>query len=997
VVPENRPNPYYQDNYAQVPSNVLINLDPDPKRNPPFPGGAGLTPGVNAADPAGQYLVRAVAHLDDGDTVTSRPEELTVLSSNKFPSQLGMAGFTADELTNTAASGDGSVYYGEGGTDTLWVKDESIDDVVSLDGEPLLKVQSTPGAPPNQAIYHGSAFDYLRFKDGREIYFQGIEQLRFKNNASKRLQVTPVDPKFNSQWNLIVTDVPDAWRFTTGSKKVLLVSLDSSLPAAVNGKSDLDSRVNTELIRDEDNNPVCEPVAPDPNGIIAPNNHGNSSISILVAHANDPMNNAGIAGINWTSTLLVANIYFSPPGGLQHETVEEAIIEAMDYASQNNIDHVVFQDSIATKGTLSNAEQTYLKSLLMDFQDNALFAVSAGSDTFDISNPNPSKTTVGGWPLAQLSNYKSNNVIAVGALKHTPDPDFSETLGSLGPLENAKTVFKAYYSNYSTSSAQVYLMAPTDSPSILIDGTYSIFTGTSAAAPNMAGIASLVWGADPKLTASEVRNILQATAMPPSILTQGQLGATDPFDTSKNYLGYGLVDAGAAVRRAFALQKKYDLANLYLNNGKINPDPSKPAVDVPLVPPSGPSPALAPAPVKPGAGSSPAGSVPASLTLGAANPAAASAMAHPYPADPAGARPAGTAVPLAAGQQAGSSQDQAGSQGTHAASSILGATASGVVTVDRTPDDRGRLNSVTSVNVASISSNSTLSVTSPDQPPTAGNAVSAASTAGLSVLSISQDLVLAAPRSAAEPAGLTNGATPAATATVLYLGPGLDSFTPAPASSPSATTATAAPAPDGAGASVGSTEVQLPAQSVDWSRPAPLFSRLEPRISSADAAWPSHPAWDAPERSQATSPGERSLPSDPIVLKAPRSSPRPAAQPRSGGGDRLEAFLTALFDQGFLDRSQGRGRLGPAVDDAVAQEVLAARTTVSAGDEDRSIATESVGNARSSESDVIPSAKPSILRLADGIKSLVLVGPWLARIWPLKSRPGKKTDEETSG
>jgi hypothetical protein len=249
------------------------------------------------------------------------------------------------------------------------------------------------------------------------------------------------------------------------------------------------------------------------------------------------------------------------------------------------------------------------------------------------------------------------------------------------------------------------------------------------------------------------------------------------------------------------------------------------------------------------------------------------------------------------------------------------------------------------------------------------------------VLSITQDLVLVAPRSSAEPAGSTNGRTPpAATTTVLYLGPGLDPFTPAPASLTNAMTAVATPAPNAATASIDSTQIQSPAQSLDWSRSAPRFPRSVPRSSASDLDWQGDPAWYAPERSQAPSPDERSIAADPIVLKAPRLPLGLVVKNHPSQGDIRDMFLTALFDEDFLDRSHRCGWLGPAVDDAIARDVLATRTTLPALPQDRSIPAESDGNGRPTNSSSDPSAKPAILRLADVFKSLVLVAPWLTHI-----------------
>ena len=61
----------------------------------------------------------------------------------------------------------------------------------------------------------------------------------------------------------------------------------------------------------------------------------------------------------------------------------------------------------------------------------------------------------------------------------------------------------------------------------------------SVAAPNLAGIASLVWSVDPALTAPQVRHILAATTV-----QSGSLGGSGGYDPN---FGYGLVDADAAV------------------------------------------------------------------------------------------------------------------------------------------------------------------------------------------------------------------------------------------------------------------------------------------------------------------------------------------------------------------------------------------------------------------------------------------------------------------
>jgi subtilisin family serine protease len=69
-------------------------------------------------------------------------------------------------------------------------------------------------------------------------------------------------------------------------------------------------------------------------------------------------------------------------------------------------------------------------------------------------------------------------------------------------------------------------------------GIYGYASGTSFAAPQVAGAAALVWAADPSLTAQQVAQILKETA-------SGHGGWTPE-------LGYGVVDVAAAVAQASA-------------------------------------------------------------------------------------------------------------------------------------------------------------------------------------------------------------------------------------------------------------------------------------------------------------------------------------------------------------------------------------------------------------------------------------------------------------
>ena len=158
-----------------------------------------------------------------------------------------------------------------------------------------------------------------------------------------------------------------------------------------------------------------------------------------------------------------------------------------------------------------------------------------------VSDRSNSAVTIGtSGGVARLQG-RYENLASVGALTSYGTSKW------VNGLSNAVGVDRAGYSNY---GKDLTLMAATNVPSINKYGDRVFFGGTSAANPNLAAIASLVWSVNPNLTAIEVRQILTDTAM-----DLGVVGRDDPY-------GYGLVDADAAVRRACAMMQDRALAVL---------------------------------------------------------------------------------------------------------------------------------------------------------------------------------------------------------------------------------------------------------------------------------------------------------------------------------------------------------------------------------------------------------------------------------------------------
>lgn len=473
----------------------------------------------------GDYLVRAIASTTNGQKFFSSFQPLQILTPN-----VDKGTFAADTLNYSATPGEGAVFLGRGGTDTLSLSGIAKSDVTSINGMALSAFDPLSGSTANQAIFKGTAFDYLTLADGGEIYFQGIENIEFTDGSTLPLQIRPNDEYFDYQWNLHISDVEGAWRFTRGANNVLLASLDTGILTPVGasgGIVDIAPRLITDPTDDDNYNGTTT------------YSHGHSSISIMSSTAN---NNLGIAGINWNSKVYVNDLY----NGV---SLQQAIGDTIDYARANNM-RVVFQGGIQGDYWLyySGGTREQLEQLIQNNSDIALFAVSAGNGGLggNYSDPNY-LTSVNG--LAKLETTHSN-VMSVGALEAKADVNglLQWQVEWVDGLLNATSANIASYSN---RGSNLTLMAATDSPAIDKYGNMNYFGGTSAANPNLAGIASLVWSVNPNLNAGQVRQILTETAM--------DLGAAGRDNT----FGYGLVNADAAVRRGWALQHNSDLANLY--------------------------------------------------------------------------------------------------------------------------------------------------------------------------------------------------------------------------------------------------------------------------------------------------------------------------------------------------------------------------------------------------------------------------------------------------
>lgn len=176
--------------------------------------------------------------------------------------------------------------------------------------------------------------------------------------------------------------------------------------------------------------------------------------------------------------------------------------------------------------------------------DGIIWAVDNGADIINLSLGGPQ----GSFTIDSALQYAQNAGVLIVAAAGNCGDGANLSIGCSFedqpwyPAWRAETIAVAavdsnnVQSYFSTSGSYVELSAPGESIYSTVSGNgYTTFSGTSQAAPHVAGLAALVWANEPTLTLQQVRDRLTSTAV--------DLG---PAGRDNQY-GYGLIDAAAAL------------------------------------------------------------------------------------------------------------------------------------------------------------------------------------------------------------------------------------------------------------------------------------------------------------------------------------------------------------------------------------------------------------------------------------------------------------------
>jgi subtilisin family serine protease len=240
--------------------------------------------------------------------------------------------------------------------------------------------------------------------------------------------------------------------------------------------------------------------------------HGTLVASIAAGAADAA---AGVEGVGGAARLLIVKA--TSANGLISPVAESAAIR---YA----VDHGARIINLSFAGASTSAVE---RRAIRYAVDHGVLLVAAAGNAYGSGNPVQ-------YPAALIQPIGSNGRRGVGLVVGASDRN-----GVRAPFSSGGSWISLAAPGVQIAGAIPAGASPVEfprSPLASAGSTYGYGSGTSFAAPQVAGAAALVWGVNPKLTAARVASILEATA-------SGR-GTWTPD------LGYGVIDVGAAVALA---------------------------------------------------------------------------------------------------------------------------------------------------------------------------------------------------------------------------------------------------------------------------------------------------------------------------------------------------------------------------------------------------------------------------------------------------------------
>ncbi|MCL1799619.1 MAG: S8 family serine peptidase [Eggerthellaceae bacterium] len=319
------------------------------------------------------------------------------------------------------------------------------------------------------------------------------------------------DPSRGSQWALTTTRLFDAWSLTRANKTVAVAVIDTGI------RADHEDLKNV-IIPGSAYDATGRGQTSDSHG------HGTHVAGIIAAEAN---NGRGIAGVSYNARIVpirIGNWVIDSKGNRVYSMYTSEVCNAYDYLLANVGGGKTRAQSYNLK-VINLSLGAYARDGQLEARINA--AYNAGILTVCAAGNNKNNTAVYPGSFTRCINVSALKK-GTGVLNDVFDASYS-SFGSTIDLSAPGTNI------YSTTNASA--------------SSYGYNSGTSMAAPYVAGAAALVFAANPSTTPAQVRTALEKTAQ--------DLGAPG-WD---QYYGHGQVNPYAAAKYVAVTKITYATKN----------------------------------------------------------------------------------------------------------------------------------------------------------------------------------------------------------------------------------------------------------------------------------------------------------------------------------------------------------------------------------------------------------------------------------------------------
>ena len=306
--------------------------------------------------------------------------------------------------------------------------------------------------------------------------------------------IVPNDPYYSQQWNMKAIEMEEAWGNVTGSDTVCVAVLDTGIDY---NHPDISANMARDSFGNYGRYFKNGAEASDP---MDRDGHGTHVAGIIGAVGN---NGIGVTGINWRVKMLAVNV-------MANRTALDAdVIKGINYVvseKQKGLNIRVANMSFGGWDVL--ADNSSLGMAVKSLSDAGIICTMAvGNDYESISSPGAAHRNQKVYPAC----FRFDNTISVGSISYG----------------NGKSSF----SNFSTE--WVDIAAPGDQIySTNFSDRYGTLTGTSMAAPHVAGAAALMMAARPAETPAQIKTRI--------------LSGAKKIGISEGYWKYGVLDVAGA-------------------------------------------------------------------------------------------------------------------------------------------------------------------------------------------------------------------------------------------------------------------------------------------------------------------------------------------------------------------------------------------------------------------------------------------------------------------